>query len=359
MNVTRQINRGLGTKESRKQDGLTLIEMMIAMTLGLLLLGGIIAIMISSRQTYRVNEALSRMQDNARYVFQVLSRDVRMAGYFGCIGSDATPANNLSGPTDYLWNFGKTIEGYEATSTSAWTPVRDASITAPLGGTDIIVIRGVAGGGSGGPTKVVDQPGGTPPGSADLKVGASSDLLEGDVVMVTDCLAATVFQITNFNPAGAGFDNVVHNAGSVGGMVPGNAVKALGHEYTGGEILKISTRSYYIRTNDFGRPALYRKVGTADPQEVVEGVENMQLQYGEDSNGDFTADVYRSADAVANWSKVVSVRANLLMQTIEDNIASAKQPYTYNGVAVATADVPDRRLRQVYSTIITLRNRAP
>lgn len=113
----------------RKQHGLTLVELMIAMTIGLLLLGGITSIMISSRQTYRVNEALSRMQDNARYAFQVLSRDIRMAGYFGCVGSDVTPTNTLSGPTDFLWNFKQTIYGYEATSDTAWNLTPDSSIT--------------------------------------------------------------------------------------------------------------------------------------------------------------------------------------------------------------------------------------
>lgn len=340
----------------RKQRGLTLVELMIAMTIGLLLLGGITSIMISSRQTYRVNEALSRMQDNARYAFQVLSRDIRMAGYFGCVGSDVDPLNVLNGPTDFLWNFKQTIYGYEATSATAWNLTPDSSITSPLGGRDIIVVRGASGDGTSAPVKILEHPGmpGSP-GSANLKVSLSSGLAEGDVVMASDCLGAAVFQISEINTAG-GFDNVVHNTGAA---IPGNSENTLGKEYTGGEILKVTTRSYYIRTNDMGRPALYRKVGTADAEEVVEGIENMQIQYGEDTNGDITADIYRKADAVADWGKVVSVRVNLLMQTIDDNIAGAKQPYTYDGDTVVAADVPDRRLRQVYSTVITLRNRAP
>lgn len=340
----------------RKQHGLTLVELMIAMTIGLLLLGGIISIMISSRQTYRVNEALSRMQDNARYTFQVLSRDIRMAGYMGCIGSDAAPTNVLSGPTDFLWNFSQTLYGYESTSDTAWNLTPDSSITSPLGGRDIIVVRGASGDGTSAAIKVLTHTGGgppgEPPGSANIKVSLASGLAKDDVVMASDCLGATVFQISEINTAG-GFDNVVHNTGA---GVPGNTTKDLGKDFTGAELLKVTTRSYYIRTNDAGRPALYRKVGTADAEEVVEGVENMQIEYGEDTNGDFTTDVYRTAAAVGDWKKVVSVRVNLLMQTIDDNIAGAAQPYTYNN---ATSTPTDRRLRQVYSTIITLRNRAP
>lgn len=342
----------------RKQRGLTLVELMIAMTIGLLLLGGITSIMISSRQTYRVNEALSRMQDNSRYAFQVLSRDIRMAGYFGCVGSDVDPTNTLNGPTDFLWNFKQTIYGYEATSATTWNLTPDSSITSPLGGRDIIVVRGASGDGTSAAIKIANHTGGSPPGSANIKVSEGSGLAAGDVLMASDCLGTAVFQVTKCCAESPGFDNIVHNTGSTG-IVPGNSTNDLGKDYTGGEVLKVTTRSYYIRTNGTGRPALYRKVGTADAEEVVEGIENMQIEYGEDTNGDITADIYRKADAVANWSKVVSVRVNLLMQTIDDNIAGAKQPYTYNGVAVAVAAVPDRRLRQVYSTIITLRNRAP
>jgi type IV pilus assembly protein PilW len=328
-----------------RQRGLTLIELMIALTLGMLLLGIIIAILMGSRQTYRVNEATSRMQDNARYAFQVLSRDIRGAGYFGCIGSDVTPTNTLNSPTDFLYNFVIPIQGYEATSTSAWTPAPDGSITSPLGGADIIVIRGVEGSGA----KVVSHASGV----ADLNVAKPSGLAAGDVVLVSDCLAAAIFQITGIG--GGLFDSVGHAAGA---GAPGNATNDLGKDYTGGEILKIATRVYYVRTNADGRPALYRKAGAAAAEEVVEGVENMQIQYGVDTNGDLTADEYRKADAVtvADWPKVVSARVSLLMQTIDNNVASQAQPYTYNG---ATTTPTDRRLRQVYSTVIALRNRAP
>ncbi len=168
--------------------------------------------------------------------------------------------------------------------------------------------------------------------------------------MVSDCLAAAIFQVTGID--GGLFDTVQH---AVGGAAPGNATNALNKDYTGGEILKIATHVYYLRTNPDGRPALYRKAGAAAAEEVVEGVENMQIQYGEDTNGDLNADVYRGADAVADWNKVVSARVSLLMQTIDDNVASQPQPYTYNG---ATTTPTDRRLRQVYSTVIALRNRA-
>ncbi len=340
-------------KAIKQQQGFTLVELMVAMTIGLLLLGGVITVLSSSHQTYRVNDALSRLQENARYAFQLLSRDIRMAGYLGCVGDGVPIVNTLNNPSDFLWNLGQPIEGFEASSSSVWTPALPSSgiIPSPLGGRDIIVIRGV----DGTDVKVVQHPGGNPPGSADLKVTVGSSLQEDDIVLVTDCLAAAVFQVTNVNTS-AGQDNVVHNTGNPTTNTPGNLTKALGKEFTGGELIKISTRSYFIRTNSNPTPfpSLYRKVGTGNAEELVEGIEDMQIEYGEDLDGNSTADIYRTADAVTNWAEVVSVRISLLVQSLENNVATDAQTYTFNGT---TTTPNDRRLRQVFTTVVTLRNR--
>ena len=331
---------------SSRQHGLTLVEIMVAMTIGLVLLGGVITILVSSQQTYRVNEALARIQENARFAFQILSRDIRMTGYMGCVGEGTVPVNTLNDSAAYLWNFGQPIQGFEAAG-GGWTPALPVEITSPLGGHDILVIRGVDGSGA----RVLSHPGGTPPGSANLKLTADSGLQDNDIVLVTDCLAAAVFQITNISTS-AVQDNVVHNTG--GGSTPGNATKNLGQSYEGGEIIRISTRSYYVRTNPNGTPALYWRRGNEAAEELVEGVEDMQIDYGVDTDGDRAADVYQTADLVVDWENVVSVRINLLMQSTEDNIASQPQTYTFNGAVTTSAD---RRLRKTYSTVVALRNR--
>lgn len=332
-----------------KQSGLALVELMVSLTIGLILLGGLVSILASSQQAYRVNEALSRIQENARYAFQLLSRDIRMAGYMGCVGGGVVPVNTLNNTSDFLWNLGQPLEGFEAISTSAWMPPLPSPagiISSPLGGRDIIVVRGVDGAG----ITVLSHPGGNPPGSADLKVTVNSGLNIGDIVLVTDCLGAAIFQITNKNTS-AGQDNIVHNTGT---GIPGNWTQALGKSFRGGEIVRINTRTYYIRLNPIGRPALYWKRGTSNAEELVEGVEDMQIEYGEDLDGNRSADVYRTAGQVTSWEAVVSVRINLLMQSIEDGITTTPQTYTFNGVITTPTD---RRLRQAFSTVISLRNR--
>ena len=69
---------------SRNQRGLTLVELMIAMLLGLFLLGGLLQIFISSKQTNRMQEGLSRLQENGRFAMDFMTRDIRLAGFMGC-----------------------------------------------------------------------------------------------------------------------------------------------------------------------------------------------------------------------------------------------------------------------------------
>ncbi len=342
------------------QSGMSLIELMIAMTLGLLVLGGVATAFLGSKQSYRVNENLARMQESARYAFDILSKDVRMAGYYGCVGNDTAPTNTLNNASTYAWDFTRGISGFEATGASTWSPALPTPGTtsspaqygpvSPKSGNDIITVRGITGSG----IRVLQHPGGTPPGSADLKVTAGSGLKTNDIVLVADCAGAAIFQITNINTSG-GFDNSVHNTG--GTHVPGNATQNLGREFVGAEVILLTTRTYYIRDNAAGVPSLYRIVGAGAAEELVEGVESMQILYGVDTTGDFSVDSYRTADWVetnTQWPNVISAQINLLIRSPDDRVANAAQTYNFNGANITATD---RRLRQAYSSTITLRNR--
>jgi type IV pilus assembly protein PilW len=105
-----------------------------------------------------------------------------------------------------------------------------------------------------------------------------------------------------------------------------------------------------------GENSLYRRVGTANPsEEVAEGVEDFQITYGQDTDGDIFADIFTPADAVVDWTQVVSVRASLLIRSKADSMAQTTQSYNFNG-ATSVAP-PDRRLRRPFNVTIQLRNR--
>lgn len=337
-----------------RQSGFGLVELMVAMTIGFIVVGAVGYLYIGSRGAFRTTDNMSRMQESARYAMDVLTRDIRMAGYRGCASSSGTFNNVLNNNAQTAYNFGEALSGYDAQG-AGWAPVLPAgtgglSGLQVLAGTDAIVLRGAFGMGA----SVTQQPGNT---SADLKVTTPNDLAIDDIVMVTDCTHATVFQITNMNVSGAGH-NVVHNSGA---GTPGNSTNDLGHNFVNGEITKMQSKTYFIRTGANGSPALwefdnYKPAGANNPAEIVGGVENMQVQYGVDTNADRAVDGYSTADLVTDWNQVVSVRISLLMASPDNNIVTSQQTYNYNTAAV---NAPDRRMYQVFTTTIGIRNRLP
>jgi type IV pilus assembly protein PilW len=141
-----------------------------------------------------------------------------------------------------------------------------------------------------------------------------------------------------------------------------NTLAGLGGSYKiGDELLVYHPRVYFIRRNPNGDPALYRLdyTGTnAQVDEIIEGVENMQIVYGVDSTGDKSADQYLTANSVTSWFQVVSVRIDLTLRSTGidagDNIAATPSSYTFDSSAMT-----DRRLRRSFSSTIYLRNGMP
>jgi type IV pilus assembly protein PilW len=338
---TSQYCRKNNASMTPKQSGMTLIEIMIAMLIGVFLVGGILQVFINTKQSYRVVEGQSRLQENARFAIDLMTQDIRMAGFRGC-NSQSTLTNHLNTPTSFLYNFNTSLQGFESTSATAWTPAIDAAITSPNGGSDVITIRKAEGQGN-----VVTA---HADGVADLTLANVTDLASGSVVVVSDCAAADAFQVTT-SPMPTAAPFVISHAAT--GTAPGNATQPLSQSFNGGQVYPINTISYYVRDNN-GQPSLYRRVGASDAQELVEGIEQMQILYGEDTNADKVPDYYVAANSVVNMANVVSVRISLLVRSMDDNLASQAQDYTYNG---ATTTPTDLRIRRVFNATIALRNR--
>lgn len=357
---------------SRKQKGLTLVELMIAMVIGLLLLAGTISMFISNKRVYKEQESMGRLQENARYALGIMIHDIRMAGYTGCADDDPSKiTNHINGAAGTnLLDFSNAVEGSE--SAGKWQPSNSTDIVSSmLPGTDGISIRFLQDSGlTVLPPYMVNT-------SSALHVSTNNGLYQGEMVGVADCNSADVFQITSTSPDTSG--TVGHNTGT---GTPGNASKNLNRVYLGdAKIVQFISRRYYIGTGSYGGPSLFREVYSQDKddsnnngnttevilhsEELIQGVENMQILYGEDTSGaDKIADVYVTAKNVSNWANVVSVRIALLFRTIKPNTQLEPDTSTHSllgGTAAGGATVGpmnDYYRRRVITATVQIRNRS-
>lgn len=327
------------------QRGLSLIELMISMILGIVVTAGVIEIFANSKEMYQIHDGRTQLQENGRFAIQLLSNKIRTAGYNGCSTRAASVAvTNTLDSTAYIWDFNNFIQGVESTGSNVWTPSLDASVGSPISGTDVLTVRGIA---NESMIKVTNH---APDSSSELTITGGSGLKQYDIVMVSDCLAAAIFQITS----STGDDSIEHNTGP---GIPGNVTEDLGKIYNDADIIKLITTSYFIQDNDNGVPSLFQTVLSDAPQELVEGVENMQLLYGVANDGDEAIDQYQAANAVSNWNNVKSVRISLLLRSLEDNLTvDGPQKYLFSNAIVTPTD---NHLRAVYTRTITLRNSVP
>ncbi len=335
------------------QRGFSLVELMVAITVGLILMTGVVQMFLSSKTVFSTQQGISRVQETGRLAMEFLSKDIREAGYMGCLSryNPVSYFSTLNDPDAFLVDFQTGIEATMA-------PPESLGIS-PLDGTPVLVIRTANGGGAS-----LTEKNNLTSGQLFIEnTGKTGDkcwsgICEEDILVLTDCAKARIFQATNVQEAGGGSKvNIAH--AKQASMTPGNRLSAWGNSPTaqfeqGGEIIKIRTLTYYLGENTQERPALFLKEGFDDPVELLEGVENMNLQFGIDTNTDARVDNYVDLAGVGNWDNVLAVRVELLVQSADDNVSPEPQTYTFGGEEV-TAE--DRRIRQVFTSTVGIRTR--
>lgn len=337
------------------QQGLTLIEIMIALLIGAFLLGGVLQVFTNTRQTYRVQDNMSRLQENARLAMEFLSFDVRMSGFLGCpslanitpniIAEPKNPNPNIGIPA-FSFTAGELVRGannvannWSANACSASNLCKASSdtITLQFGGScDAHLIGNLAS------------------NNANIQVPATNtcNVQQYDTLLISDCVTADIFVATNVSN-GAGTQTIAHAADQNTGPMLSRAYPA------DAELFQLRSFTYFIRTGNSGLPSLWRldnskAASVTNPIELVEGVEDMQITYGADTDADGVPNYYVPAGTAGlDLTKVSGVRISLLMTTLEDSLAATAATYVYNGV---TTTPGDRRVRRVFTTTIGLRN---
>jgi type IV pilus assembly protein PilW len=369
----------------RPQQGFTVVELLVAATIGLILLAGVIQIFVANRQTYTLQEASAYVQESGRFAMEFLSKDVRMAGFMGCPVQSTT--NNLD-PTkgnaasrlalgdsgSSVFDGANSFVGYRYDGTYP-ADLTTYGLTSDLvvDGTDIIVIKraNACAGGDIVCHNNSSNPGKTCPGvtgnvnSAEYKIAdnTSCNIQQNDIVLITNCQTADIHAVTN-NPSGTIHVTIAHGANL-------NSSPKLTNSYgPGSAIYKMSSTIYYIGFGTSGAPALFRCTisrmtdtcaTAALREELVEGVYEMDVVYGVDTDGpdpvtnSLSPRRYVSAADVAatEWDNVAAARLTFRTRSTQDAVTRQAATYSYDGDNA----VSDRRLRRDFSTTITLRNR--
>lgn len=330
-------------KPARRAGGFTLIELMVAMLLGLIVIAGVSSVFLANQRTYRTNQALGDVQDNSRMAFELMARDIRAAGLNPC-NNDGRMANVLNNKGSDWWaDWGNALRGYGGTQGDPATGgVFGTGAAQRVAGTDSIQLLGAA---DASMSVAEDKE-----PAANFKLNdKTTELQSGDIVIVCDPDHAVMVQISNYNNNTVTF---VHNTGSA--VYPGNCSKGLGYPSDCGstngnlyqfgsnsQIAKFGAVDWYVGNNpDKGR-SLYRvstatssatgAVGLGAPQEMVRGVTDMAIRYHIAKSSSFVA-----ASAITDWSVVDAVQVTLNLQSADQRAGTDAKPLRRSFTATTT-----------------------
>jgi type IV pilus assembly protein PilW len=391
---------------------------MVALAISTFLILGVVQVFTASKSAYLASEGLARVQESARFALDFLQRDTRMAGHFGCKGdlglfhpklnpagrnvftTLALTGNQLNAginaypnaPDQFRFDTG--VEGHEFAGTArgstynlsslgenppavsglgSWAPAIGAGSALAtalaagdaIAGNDILVLRFFSSesvpirnvGASSNVVRVLNVSG----------IGGVDAL---DLYGVANCRDVAMFQAS---AAWAGGQIPVNVAGL--NLEPLSNLATFGAE---ARLYRAESVAYFVGVGVSGRPTLKRVrfndlSGGAPPiEELVEGVENMQLEYGYDTTPtadppDTSPDAFAVASdgnlggaataalRAENWRRVRTVRIALLVRSDDRAVSPAPGTILANGVILTPFD--DARVRSVYQSTVTLRNR--
>jgi type IV pilus assembly protein PilW len=345
-----------------RQAGLTLVELMVAMVISLLLIAGTITIFTSNKQAYRLNDASSRVQENGRFAFDFLRRDVRMAGFAGCLSknlagnfvNNVEPSNYSSAEADIA----NIVAGFDGTNSLRGYTIPSGGLSSgdlytnglrsgtafaeAIINTDALVVT--QGSECDGGSVVFPMPG----TAANVKIAdaVACGIIQQSVVMISDCENADLFRVVSNPVSGANKDTLTHSTVL---NTSNNLSKAYGLD---ADVFALQTSIYYIGNGASDEPSLFRRrysgaAGTIINEELVEGIEDMTVTYGVDTDGDGSANFYETANNIttANWPRVNSARIRLDVRSDAQNVVQS------------TAAGADRRLRHSFTETIKVRNK--
>lgn len=379
-------------RRSATDRGFSLIELMIALTLGLIVTGAVIATFVGVHSASKDTAGIAELSDNGRIALDILQQSLRSAGYMAC-NSTLRQTEDLGSPIPdtaepLAEDFTEALSGYEAApggtdtgpnsaialsanppgdsspgdwaTTSELGSALDSSLVTtasalPISGSDVIAVHTTY---SQLPTTYATAPS---TGNS-VQVISTAGFAPGAWGIVSNCANSEVDQISSVN----------------GGTI--TFQQPLGASYlAGSQVGEADTIVFYIGTGTDGDGALYSYslAGSGAfraPAEVVPDVENMQILYGVDTTGSMAATEYVTADQVpaaeaantncthqtgegaVDFNCVVSVEIALLVATPPNAAPAPATARTFDLLGTTVTAPIDTRMRRVFETTVSLRD---
>ena len=320
-------------RQALGQRGMTLIELMVAMTIGLFLMLVLSAAYFNATQLFRTQNQLAELQDNGRSAIEVLTKELRMVGYLGCVNEASLVARPF-----------ESIQGFDSVTAAAYVAAfgaAPAGAFAVVPAAPVLVIRH-------GSYQSIPVTGVTP---ANITAGPDTFGWDGGApqMLISDCMQARQFVPTAI--AGGRVNTIIATAAGAGFTETAR-------------VRTVETSLFFLATpNGHSQPSLYQHFSNGDVNQylrVADNVANWHLSYATVANvaNDSTVDTTDQAaqtvtDSAGGWASVKSLRVDLLLMGSKP-VLSDPASYWFNFAAATPAD---RFLRKEMASTLALRNR--
>jgi len=314
--------------------GFSLVEFLIAIVISLLLMVGVITAYLSQKKTYQLAQGLERMQENGRLATQYLRKEICMAGYVGC---GRLTEINLQNPfTKIDFNLTTALVGFhQQRSTNKYFSTGLAStFTLLKPGTDLLLLQEASS--EAWPAHGKDQ---------QISLQSKANFKVGNLLLISNCGQGNFFQVAKIQKS----------------ILQTTLPLAMQYQSSDSQVSRFLTIVYYVaatgRKNLAGNEiyALYRRDlndAATRPNELLEGVDDLQIQYGVALEPGGPLHFYTAAQ-VPDWQKIRLVQLALLLTSVQA-LADAPQSYRFQKREYLAKD---RCLHREWDISVALRER--
>jgi type IV pilus assembly protein PilW len=309
------------TSSERADAGFTLIELMVAIALGLVLFVFVMQMFMASVASFQATREQSLMQENGRFAATALRRAISSADAWGCVGArgqitdTAGLINPNNAPLTGTENAPPNSDTLRIRSGTTWQQTTLSTLA-----------------NDGGGALSVNDP----------------NSVQGNIVLVSDCVSGSIVELDASGNSNISTGALRHPEG----------------QYDAGSRVAQAHNTQFTVGLSAGQRCLQRTRTRGNQQQTRDllcGIEQIHFRYGQVTDGNNSPDIYRRANSVNNWANVVAVRAAIVVRS-RNNVDAASSNYRvfdqqYTTTATQSTIDIDGRSRRVVTITVPVRSR--